>query len=350
MFWGRENLVKTGEIKMVLELEVIRRMLRENCPKIRGINFPSGFIVETKNNDELVFIIDKEKSVVSNMQTNESAFEGWILALKTNIKEYKNSKFYLKWEEPLKVDDPHYQRFLYRVKKFSEMFSDWFYIHNESKELLCRSKIHFVNNKSNKDKPSIYVLNTPSKERSNELSNQKVGSDMTSEHDLEVLFITKYKDGLLKKAKLSKLYRQLPIGVFEGKVSKGNAIFTGQHSAIDIWGISDDKKTLSIFELKKPENRAVGIVSELIFYSMVVKDILSERFIINPVDNNNSKIRDIIALKEALQHTKYIKAYFLVKDMHPLIKMDVIELLNDANIKNNISFDIISYDKDFKIK
>lgn len=333
---------------MILELEVIRRMLKENCPKIRGINFPSGFTVETKNNDELVFIINKEKSVVSNMQTNESSFEGWILVFKTNIKKYKNSKFSLKWKKPSNVNDPHYQRFLYRVKKFSEIFSDWFYIDHESEKMLQDSKIHFVN-KSDKNKPSIYILNTPSKERSNELSNPKVNFNKTSEHDLEVLFVTNYKYGLCEKAELSSIYRQLPIGVFKEKVSKFTAIFTGQHSAIDIWGISNDKKTLSIFELKKPKNKAVGIVSELFFYSMVVKDILCERFKINPEDNN-SKISDIIALKDALKHTRYIKAYFLVKEMHPLINMDVIELLNDANIKNNISFHIIYYDEKLKIK
>ena len=47
---------------------------------------------------------------------------------------------------------------------------------------------------------------------------------------------------------LKKVMRQWPVGLFKGRVARGNEIFTGGKSAIDLLGISNDR--LVLFELK----------------------------------------------------------------------------------------------------
>lgn len=52
---------------------------------------------------------------------------------------------------------------------------------------------------------------------------------------------------------------QFPVGIFHDKVSRTTHYTTGGKSAIDIWAIKND--CLSVFELKEPRNRPLGISS-----------------------------------------------------------------------------------------
>ena len=49
--------------------------------------------------------------------------------------------------------------------------------------------------------------------------------------------------------------------------------------SIDIWAIDGDM--LKIFELKRPKNNPLGIISELMFYTNVVNDLLSHNILIS---------------------------------------------------------------------
>jgi hypothetical protein len=57
-----------------------------------------------------------------NMQANRAAFEAWALALSVWC-DVKNVE--LDWNETPADQDCHFQRFLYRVAKFSRLFP-WF--------------------------------------------------------------------------------------------------------------------------------------------------------------------------------------------------------------------------------
>src|SRR5258708_3192780 len=70
-----------------------------------------------------------------------------------------------------------------------------------------------------------------------------------------------------------KVGRQLPVGLFRGHVAKENRIFTGGKSAIDLVGVGANG-TLSIFEHKTGDNIPVGILSELFFYTSVIRDAI----------------------------------------------------------------------------
>lgn len=66
---------------------------------------------------------DLKNPVAENMQTDGAAFEGWAICLKSWLPDEIN-RVSLTWDKPEK-NTGHYNRFLYRVWKFKEMY-DWF--------------------------------------------------------------------------------------------------------------------------------------------------------------------------------------------------------------------------------
>jgi hypothetical protein len=89
------------------------------------------------------------EATIANMQSNEAAFEAWALALKLWAGV---SHVCLRWEvpqgrpasrnptkeKPMYEDVGHYQRFLYRVNAFGELF-DWFSIHETNLVIASRN-------------------------------------------------------------------------------------------------------------------------------------------------------------------------------------------------------------------
>lgn len=267
------------------------------------------------------------KSVCENMQENEAAFESWALAFKNWLGDINEVS--LEWDRPTNINNGHYQRFLYRVCKFRELFS-WFLIGASSQELLKELKLIAY-------KDAKYIINFPSNAQSEETN----GTEAYYEH----LFVDKYKYLLTSVADVyeDKIFRQLPVGLFKDRVNKDTAIFTGGKSAIDIWGISKDSKRLSIFELKAPDVNKIGIISELFFYAVFEEDMLNKRFIYDESIICNRGINEILELQN-FEH-KNIDAFILATNIHPLIDMKMIELLNQsfAQKQRNIKFGYICY-------
>jgi len=277
------------------------------------IKLPSKMDFCVFKNTNTIAIHLPSRSVVMNMQNDEAAFEGWILALRYWTK-YKNFK--LTWKRPRKIRKSyHYQRFLYRAYRFHELFQDWF---DMDTALLSDSKIGFVRGDNKKGK---YLLNFPSRERPNIIKN-----NMNKENKLEVRFVNMDKQALLNIIDMdeNKMNRQLPIGLFLNKVSNNTRIFTGGKSAIDIWGVGKDNTTLNIFELKAEKNQKVGVVSEIFFYTMVMHDLL----------NNQIKYQKTIPINRQYvprvpENFTKIRAYILAPSLHPLIKEAILQPLND---------------------
>lgn len=79
--------------------------------------------------------------------------------------------------------------------------------------------------------------------------------------------IARYEGGPgLFPVKLSSIQEQLPLGLFNEKVSRATAWTAGGASQIDLWGASLDGKTFHLFELKRKGNQPVGIIPEALFY------------------------------------------------------------------------------------
>lgn len=255
--------------------------------------------LELKEDSGVVSVSLTASSVIKNMQEDAAAFEGWILGIKAIMDGWK---FCLHWKAPEDVASRHYQRFLYRVDRFNSFFGGkdgWFSFGDECS--LGPLKI--------KHGDIRYQLNCPA-------PGSRTNESMSSAENLLENTIVKDRQSPLKKMfAIDKLERQLPMGVFDGEVSKQNAIFTGGKSAVDIWGISPDKTTI-IFELKAGGNEKVGVISELFFYAMVLADEQKQKF-----------YREGWA-GEAIRETRTLKAMILAPKIHPLISRGVFDLLN----------------------
>lgn len=285
----------------------------------RNIKIPSGIIFNIANDTAIMKL--SSTAVSSNMQKDDGAFEGWALVLKRWGK-YKN--VIISWDKPNLIDNGHYQRFLFRLKHFSHDFMQWFSIDKDCKKLLDDLKIK---------QSEKYLLNIPSK-RGNKIS-------LKPEAALEDRFVNKdLKEPLKNISNATCLYRQLPVGVFENKVSKSTSIFTGGKSAIDIWGFNKENELL-VFELKADNNEKVGIISELYFYVCVLQMVRKKIFIYENCFDGNTHLLKIP------KSTK-IKAYFLSPTLHPLIDKEMINILNSVT-HNEINYHYIQFNKAFEL-
>jgi hypothetical protein len=90
----------------------------------RGIQLPEPHQIAIDGEVGCVVIRMTNKGLLANMQKDEAAFEGWALVLH---RWCGVEKIVLKWDLPSEGDsDRHYQRFLYRAKRFLELFPEWF--------------------------------------------------------------------------------------------------------------------------------------------------------------------------------------------------------------------------------
>lgn len=255
------------------------------------------------------------ETTLENMQRDSAAFEGWAIVVKRWIK--KIDRVIIKWDDPTfssisKNEMQHYQRFLFRAKRFSEAYS-WLDIDTSNKDCFRQLAI---------DKGKEIILNTPSEERSREFKEKKE-LHTYSESQLEEFILSDKEacEQFKRTFDLKIVDNQLPVGVFEGKKNNETKIFTGGKSAIDIWGINS-KGEFCLFELKNAKNSKVGALSEMLFYSFVIQDV------INGVLKFDSTT--YIGLKN-IQEAKRVKCFLLAPSTHPLIDSEVFLLLNKSS-------------------
>lgn len=287
--------------------------------KRRNIKIPSG--IQLSIAGDTVKMKLSSNAVSSNMQKDDGAFEGWALVLKRWGK-YQN--VIISWDKPDLIDNGHYQRFLFRLNNFSQDFKSWFSIDKYCQILLDDLKIK---------KEIKYILNIPSKR------GDKVSPN--SEAILEDRFVNRdLREPLINISNAVSVYRQLPVGVFENKVSKSASIFTGGKSAIDIWGFNKSNELL-VFELKADSNEKVGIISELYFYVCVLQMVRKQIFKHENCLNENKHILEI-------PETKKIRAYFLSPTLHPLVDKEILKLLNEVS-PDEIIYHYIQFNKEYKL-
>jgi hypothetical protein len=305
--------------------ELLRRVVEtsdQSCHKSH-IKFPCGIDLQENN---CVITLTMQDGMTKNMQEDSAAFEGWALCLKACLdKEARKYYMKLKWKKPDKLKNPHYQRFLYRVDRFNSIFGGgdgWFSIDDENKEF--KADLQIADN-------NAYYLNSPSttdeKRRNDETKN------IESRLENEILH---QQDNLndLKEYCPATLHRQLPVGLFRDELKEPNAIFPSKHSAIDLWGTNG--ADLYVLELKAKGNCKVGVLSELFFYAMVLRDEQEGIFSREP------KFDEI----KSIRNTKQIKAFILAPGLHPFITKEVFVLLNEKSRNQKMDFGYINFDYD----
>lgn len=332
--------------------------VRSSLKKI-GIGVPCwpgdiGLKIEGK---EITLILKPEAVGLAkdnkNMQDNAACFEGWAVALKAKSKDWK---IILKVESDLhefKIEEDgtvkengHYGRFLYRALRFSEQY-DWFSLEESLERVVTNFKDNYLENKS------VFLCNN--------VPYQKAGKNGKIECYIEALMAESKngKEAFLNSLKKTKeeedinpkqqVYRQLPVGLFLGEVKEGNQVFTGGASAIDLWTLKGD--TLQVIELKA-DNRMVGIITEIFFYSNYMYDLLIKKTFqsTEPKFNNSKRIRNrgYDILKKA--NIQKIEGFMLSNDYHPLITSDALDVLNAGRKNDKIQYFKAEYDFDVTIK
>jgi hypothetical protein len=211
---------------------------------LKQCRFPANSEIEIGGTLEQAKITMKEKGLNGNMQSDAAAFESWALGL---LLHCDVQTVQIGMDPRADRKGPHYERFLYRLKRFSELYPDWVIAEEPdppSKAL---------------NSPNERLLNQPNKRAkppevdSNERMKAASGPTL-SEADLELAL--EISSSFRSHFQLEKVMRQWPVGLFDDCVADGRQIFTGGKSGIDLIGIRNG--TLVLFELKKSDNRKAG--------------------------------------------------------------------------------------------
>lgn len=326
-----------------------------NATQNRNIRLPQNIWLEEIEDGIKMSLslaaIGKDQDKLLNMQDNAAAFEGWAAAIYAhylapiNSKDSVKRKIILGLQEKIEdvqnIDEKqgHYNRFLYRAMKFTEEYSEWIKLDSSLQDTVDYFKKWFEKEDLINNEPSKNRTSNPSESSGNPSTESKVELFFTNQTSVNI------RKKLLDNANMQteKLYRQLPVGLFKGKdnrsVIRSNSFFTGGKSAIDLWAIDDEY--IALFELKT-NNKMIGIITELFFYSEYVNDVFIRRNNIHCAKSED-KDSDYYNLTTDETAKKKIKAFFLTNELHPLITKEVIELLN-VNNNDVIKYADIKYD------
>lgn len=217
------------------DYEFLKKELRKSYS---GADLPQYYRYSLARRTKNLTIKILEKGLTANMQSNESAFESWAIVLRFYLNNYIKTVT-IDWEDTsVNINgNLHYNRFVYRINKFVQSY-DW---------VMSVKPIPPV--------PSSLFCNCPNKEAAS------IEKEF-SEGWLECKYVEKHKEDY------DLMNHQLPVGLFYDKVSNDTYYATGKKSAIDIWATIDN--VFYLFELKKADNKPLGIISEIMFYTTSV--------------------------------------------------------------------------------
>ncbi len=312
------------DIENELFINPLKDMVNEVTGKKRNIKLPQYITFNLDANNTLILNILEVEGVspqgnkiiknptCANMQTDYAAFEGWAICLKAWFKEIEKVRF--SWDIPASDrKNKHYNRFLYRVLRFSEAFSGWFLVDNKNCDeiLQFKKEFHSLQNNAYSKEPEF---------------KQKHGNDGFGETAMEYLMANEFGDKLKELYHTDVIDRQFPIGIKKN----GKQFFTGGMSAIDLWG--QTLETLTVIELKYGDNNKVGIISELFLYACAMRDII--RGLIKAPDKcpKNTETNFYTSAGKI----QSINAEMLVQSHHPLLECEDV-----FNLLNSMSFEIV---------
>lgn len=272
-----------------------------------NFDIPSQYEYHYDSKKKNLTLLVKTKGLKSNMQDDDAAFDSWAIALKFYLKDYIDTVT-IDWERDFAKGEEgyyHYNRFVYRLLKFIQTYS-WA--------------------KSAKPIPSVpsqLYCNIGRTEAADQSEHKTY-----SEGWLECQYVKDHS------CEYELMNHQFPVGLFDGKVSRTTHYTTGQKSAIDIWAIKGN--CLSVFELKKADNKPLGIISELMFYTNVLDDILAHRIMYEESENTKYAIKNNIrGFKKFFEVyssgiIQHIDSVFLADNFHSLITDELISFINDS--------------------
>lgn len=307
-------------------------ILKELRAIVSSAKLPSR--IDFEISDGCLNIKMSENGVISNMQEDKSAFEGWAIVIKAAIPEVKS--VVLDWPEPMyhpqkeNAQKAHYNRFLMRVANFKRGYS-WFEV-AEHHQLEVEEMQDLLNSKS-------IVVNFPKSHCREDIDREK-----KPEAYLERELVRKWRSSHPVTDE------QLPVGLFKDNLVKKETTLTPRGaSQIDLWQLYGN--TMHIYELKKEGNESIGIISELMFYVCTIRNII-DGLISYPDFNKEKDFRNFMAFAIAVENkeVRNVTGYFTAPKLHPLIeslqlKSTIKRLLNDNML--DISFDYKNISKEY---
>lgn len=308
---------------MEMKTEKIECLLRqgyfERTGCKRNIRWPSGMKLKSGVGNFTLEI--SPDSLCKNMQDNANAFEGWILALRALA--YPESKYTVDFE-PMDAKNPHYQRLIFRLGVFDDLFGQgsddpWFVLSDRLRDELVGHSRYFLNRPL-----GTLICNIGGNGRDREVKSLTTSLPTMSEGELELRLSRNGSNAecLKETFETEDVYRQFPVGIFQEKVLDGKEIFPAKKACVDL--VADGKNgSFWLFELKKSGNTPLGILSELLFYTALVIDIVDGK--IDTSQPTDKGCYDHTKLKDK----KAIHACFLAPSFHPLLDA-VLPLLNEA--------------------
>ena len=286
--------------------EILKKL--KDITSNKDLRFPKALDIES--NLGILTLTMTSEGLQENMQKDPAAFEGWAMAIKAIAPELAN-KVFIKWHG-IGLDNGasynHYRRFLYRVIRFQQSYK-WAYFTPLDKE--AEADIENVNSEL-----SQWIVNYPDSESQKEASK----GEARLERHLKEYLRTNNKN----------VDHQLPVGLFFFDKKEKNERTPRQGSQIDLWSISND--TFTAYELKNDDNRKVGIISELMFYVNVIKDLV-ENSLQFAQGAEKSIYRSFRIVYDAISSNsiKNVVGVFLTNDLHTIIKLGGAQLFSLLN-------------------
>ena len=298
--------------KPILNCEIAEQLrnsyFKETNSKNKAIKFPSAFSVSDIGSGFLE-IFAKRASINANMQTNDNAIEAWALILN----RWLGKKILISWETPSELekfeDLLNYRRFLYRLENLP--ITEEIVISDKMEPEIQKNSIYQIEEFLFVNSGNLNLRNTPYDQRK-----------LSTENDFELFFFN-HQECLSKIFSYEYVFRQFPVGLFRKSVKRGNELFPARKSAIDI--VLADKENIIVIELKKPGNKSVGVISELLFYCYFIRDIVKGNFhFLNekPFPENANHVFGCLLLSEG--------------DRHPLIDRIVLEYAGLRILKSGL--------------
>lgn len=300
-----------------MKKEEILTQLREITSN-KDLDFPKELGIES--NDGVLSLTMTSQGLVNNMQDNPAAFEGWAIAIKSIAPDLAK-KVVIKWRGMgLKqgTEYNHYRRFLYRVIRFKESY-DW--AENRPLDTEAKNDLNLISSEI-----SDWVVNYPVTESQDEaetteaLLERKIISELPGIHN-----------------------HQLPVGMFHKTKSKETRRTPGGKAQIDLWSLDGDE--LCLYELKTDVNNPAGIISELMFYTNVMQDLVSgtikyafgaDKVILRSFD----KLYTAICSKQISK----VSGVFLTNNLHSMLQINLQKLFDILNENTrNIHYEKIGF-------
>lgn len=244
-----------------------------------------------------------EKGIHENMQEDSAAFESWAMVLKYYCSAFINDVV-IDWDYPEKESE-NFNRFIYRLTRFVQSY-DW-----------------VTSGKHIPAMPSIICSSAPT---NNTVTKEECSFGKEDWYECD--FVER------NTANYDIIDHQLPVGLFDGKASDYSPFTPAGNSQIDIWALKGDE--FSVFELKRPDNKKIGIISELMFYTNVICDLIHHSILIDEnkakvaIDNKFRGFDKFYEIYNGTRNVSKIRAVFLAEKFHALFNEEILKLINDS--------------------